>query len=381
MLLPILSFACSQAEIQLKALSPEIVSDQRWQDLGDLEAKDEVKVSMTEKYIYAQTGKSIFRKALQSKEPWTLLKTFDDELISVFAISGEPDTIIGSVAEAFETLPLRISHDGGATWKEFGTEFTANPDGVGSEYESPIHFLVVPPKKIIASLTGSNTAISNDFGKTWTYAYGKASMQTCASGIAAVLPAYPNFVFKGQECPSDNAWIGWFNPMGSEPKNLEKLVDSKIMSNQRPTSFASVASQPDLLFVGTEGGFLKFDAKSKKANWLLQAGSGGRTVGRLEPKDTQWNGDITNIWIDPSNPQHMAISGVSRGGSIEFLFFETSDGGARFQSLRSPTDPSALTKSYGGFSLGKKLVLPARESENKVRFWLIDLTQKPPIGH
>lgn len=371
--------ACKHTEPQsqtLSALSPEQTSDPRWLDYGALDVEEEVSLAMTDDAIYAQAGKTVYRKALNEKGAWKTLKTFDDELGFIYAVSGKPDTIIVSLAEAFETLPLRISHDGGASWGSFGGEFTSDPEAVGSEYEVPKHFFVGQGSKLYASLSGTNTAVSSDLGKTWKYIYGKAGLQACYNGITAVLPNYPNQVFKGQECPLDDAWMGSFDASVTDGP-ISKKIDSKFLSNQRPNSFASTAALPDTLFVGVEGGFLKYDAKTSKAQWLLSAGApeNGEASGHIEPKDSQWYAYITSIWINPANPQHIAISGFAKGGTVNFILFETRDGGANFQMLNSPSDPNLLTKTKGSVAYGKRIALAAREGDHKVHLWLVDLTQ------
>jgi hypothetical protein len=373
--------ACKHTEtepLSFSAMKSEKTNDPRWLDFGTLDVEEEVSLAMTEEAIYAQAGKTVYRKGISDKAPWKVLKTFDDELGFIYAVPGKPDTILASLAEAFETLPLRISHDGGANWASYGGEFTSDPEAIGSEYEVPKHFFLGQNAQLYASLSGTNTAVSTDLGKTWKYIYGKAGLQACYNGITAVLPSYPNLVFKGQECPLDDAWLGTFETSSTDGP-ISKKIDSKFLSNQRPNSFASTAALPDTLFVGVEGGFLKYDAKTSKAQWLLSAGNpdNGDAAGHIEPKDNQWYAYITSIWINPANPQHMVISGFAKGGAVNFILFETRDGGANFQMLHSPTDPNLSSKTKGSVAYGKKFAVAAREADRKVHIWLVDLSKEP----
>lgn len=343
----------------------------RWTDLGTLASEESVKLGLTQKNVYALSGSTLYTRSVAEGSAWRTAATFDDELSDIYTISGSPDTIILTVADAFETLPLRISHDGGKTFQDFGAEFTDQPDKVGAEYEVPKQFFREESGKLYASLSGLKTAVSNDLGRTWSYALGKeANEENCEGGQSRTitLPAYPGVIFKSEDCPLRNTTVASIHTAAPEQK-LEKLIDESFLGQKTPNTLAASAALPDTLFVGVEDGIVRYNVREKKSDWLIEAND-----------DQDWNGYFTQIWVDPSEPDHIVVSGYPRDSKLEFLLFESKDNGKTFESLRSPSDPKGIAQSSGGNAFGNKLVIAAKEAEQNPRIWLFDLKGRAPTA-
>lgn len=368
----VLNSACTHSQ-SAKALqgqnSPELGeadSGQRWTDLGTLVTEDPVKLSMTQNHIYALAGQTLYQRTLSQGDDWREVETFDEELADVFTVSGNPDTIILTLTNAFETLPLRISHDGGRSFSEYGSEFTDHPERVGVEYEVPKQFFREESGKLYASLSGLSTAVSTDLGRTWTFALGKEGSQACSGGESRTitLPAHPGVIFKSQDCPMRDSSVASVRAAPAEQK-LEKLIDETFLGQRSANTLAASAVLPDTLFVGVDDGIVRYNVREKKSDWLIEAND-----------EQDWSGSFTQIWVNPADAQHIVISGHPRESRLEFLVFESKDAGKSFQSLRSPSDPEGLARSSGAFTFGNQLVIAAKESDKLPRIWLVELSPK-----
>ncbi|RZA27135.1 MAG: hypothetical protein EOP10_01180 [Proteobacteria bacterium] len=362
--------SCTHAQ-SAKSSNAELVSQKdhefgRWKDLGTLATDDPVKLSLTETHVYALSGQTLYGRTPGEGEGsrWQEIETFEYELNDIYSVSGSPDTIILTLKDAFETLPLRISHDGGKSWAEYGSEFTDQPEKIGVEYQVPKQFFREDSGKLYASLSGLNTVVSTDLGRTWSYALGKQAEGTCPGGESRTitLPAHPGIIFKSQDCPLKDSTVASVNTAPTEQK-LEKLIDESFLGQKTPKTLAASAALPDTLFVGVDDGIVRYDVKEKKSDWLMRAST-----------DQEWSGYLTQIWVDPLKSDHIVVSGYPRDSKLEFLLFESKDGGKNFESLRSPNDPKGLAQSSGSATFGNHLVISAREEENKPRIWLFDLT-------
>lgn len=365
-LLSLLQFACSHTQSQsAKTLDSASRDESRWTDLGTITAEEPVKLSLTQNNVYALSGQTLYTRSLNEGDNWKEIETFDDELADIFTVEGEDDTIILTVKNAFETLPLRISHDGGKNWSEYGSEFTDKADTVGVEYEVPKHFFREDSGKLYASLSGLNTAVSTDLGRTWTFALGKQSAQNCPGGESRTitLPSHPGVIFKSQDCPMAETTVASIRTAPAEQK-LEKLIDESFLGQKSANTLAASAALPNTLFVGVDNGIVRYDVQEKKSEWLLEGEA-----------NQEWNGYFTQIWVDPVEPDHLVVSGYPRDSKLEFLLFESHDGGKNFKSLRSPNDPEGVSQSSGGSTFGNQLVIAAKEddNENNPRIWLFDL--------
>ncbi|MES2744694.1 MAG: hypothetical protein V4655_04665 [Bdellovibrionota bacterium] len=361
--------SCTHAQ-SAKSLNTDLASQKghttgRWKDLGTLATDDPVKLSLTENHVYALSGQTLYGRTPGDNEgnAWNEIETFEYELNDIYTVSGSPDTIILTLKDAFETLPLRISHDGGKSWAAYGSEFADQPEKVGLEYEVPKQFFREDSGKLYASLSGLNTVVSTDLGRTWTYALGRQPEGACPGGESRTitLPAHPGVIFKSQDCPLKDSTVASVSTVPTEQK-LEKLIDESFLGQKTPKTLAASASLPDTLFVGVDDGIVRYDVKERKSDWLMKASS-----------EQEWSGYLTQIWVDPSQPDHIVVSGYPRDSKLEFLLFESKDNGKTFESLRSPSDPKGLAQSSGSATFGNHLVISAREEENKPRIWLFDL--------
>lgn len=366
----LLNSACTHSQ-SAKALKEANSGDastgetgQRWTDLGTLVTEDPVKLSMTENHIYALAGQTLYQRTLMQGDDWKEVETFDEELADIFTVSGQADTIILTLSNAFETLPLRISHDGGQSFNEFGSEFTDHPERVGVEYEVPKQFFREDSGKLYASLSGLSTAVSTDLGRTWTFALGQEGSQACTGGESRTitLPAHPGVIFKSQDCPMRDSTVASVRAAPAEQK-LEKLIDESFLGQRSANTLAASAVLPDTLFIGVDDGIVRYNVREKKSDWLIEAND-----------NQDWNGSFTQIWVNPRDPQHIVISGHPRQSRLEFLVFESTDGGKAFHSLRSPNDPEGLARSSGASTYGNQLVIAAKEAENLPRIWLVELS-------
>ncbi len=337
----------------------------RWTDFGTVIADEALKLSITQNQVYALSGQTLFARKLNGMDAWRELDTFDDEIAGIFTVSGATDTIILTVADAFETLPLRISHDGGKSFQEYGAEFTESRDKIGAEYETPKQFFREESGKLYASLAGLKTAVSQDLGKTWAYAISGTVGESCSGGESRTitLPSYPGVIFKSQDCPLKDATVASISDLPTE-KKLEKLIDETFLGQKSANILAASAASPDTLYVGVENGVFRYNVKDKKSEWLIEA-----------PSEQEWSGYFSQIWVNPTNANHIVLSGQPRDSRLEFLLFESLDGGKSFASLRSPKDPAGKTESAGGAIFGKTLAISAKEDPTTARIWLFDLSR------
>lgn len=358
-------WACSHSEKPAISENGSLSTSQsnRWTDLGTLVTDEPLKLSLTETRVYAVGGSTLYYRNIENSENWLEIETFDDEIAGIYTVSGSPDTIILSLENGFENLPLRISHDSGKSFQEYGSEFTDQPDKIGAEYEVPKQFFLEESGKLYASLSGLKTAVSTDLGRTWAYVLGAEARADCVGGESRTitLPSHPDVIFKTADCPLESTNVASIRTSAPEEK-LEKLIDESFLGEKTPNSLSASAALPDTLFVGVEDGIVRYDIKAKKSEWLIGA------------KDSlEWNGYFTQVWVNPEDSRHIVVSGSPKDSELEFLLFESRDNGKNFTSLRSPNDPEGSAESSSGIAFGNKLVIAAKEEENNPRVWLFDL--------
>ncbi len=336
---------------------------ERWQDLGS------ITVHLTGEDYYLRpmlrigddvlvgTPNGIKRRNLRSAAEW---QSSGLDGFAVHSIKRAGNVLIATGEGRRDPgRSLYRSTDNGKTW----TAAQSVPAQFESTRAEPIYDLVVSPANpdlIYFNLSGPSVAVSTDGGRNVRLVNDMTDTYFGYPCVLQFINDKADKLYQGCEMPLDDAWVGYYTLDARTPDQigeLKKIADGwndayPKLENRRPNSMASAKTHGDRLFVGVEGGLVRFD--NENMQWLFKAVDGG------DPVERERYAYIRSIGLDAGNPQRLFFGGQLNGENKQLQFYVTSDGGQSVQRIPGPSalkDPHLVALTEDG--PGQWLVLIA----------------------
>ena len=278
------------------------------------------------------TGNGVFRRALDASTPWAP-SGLPGQLVDVIYPSQLDDHVVlaGLAAEGSDltTPSVQRSEDGGKTWTSVGAAFRdpfesdfAKTD-VYDSIASITSYTAAGKETFFVNGSGLNLARSPN-GKDFTFidGSGEAAIGECRSYAAATLGA---FVYQGCEAPLDSAWLRRLKLDAKNGDAGESLLTISDLGNRMPNVLTSSTADPGALYMGVEGGLVRWMAG--KYSWVFKSEGSSSPVPYIY---------VRAVWVDPCDAKHIVFAGLEQGINPLGDVYETPDGGKTFKHVTLP---------------------------------------------
>lgn len=288
--------------------------------------------------IIAGTDDGIWKTALSTKT-WSRGGLEGKHITGIYSHPDIAGRLYAATTSTSATdKSLYFSNNSGANWEPV-TAPIFNKDVKIYETYFDIKFRPGFPNQLFANVEGTTIAISTDGGQTWNRQNYAPSSTFSYNGFINFLQDNPNDIIQGAEAPLDHSWLAKYHIDENDPVKLghyERIIGNNYeWSNKRANCIKTFPSNPNVLYVGMEGGLAKVEGTQWR--YLFE--------GEKEPDHFPYT-YVQGIWLDPGNSKHLIFGGGVNGLNTTLSLYETHDEGATIKQLNDPfgmEDPDIFT--------------------------------------